>query len=144
MLTLGQALAGEPGAYSVELCGGTHVARTGDIALFRILSESGVAAGIRRVEAVTGEAARRLLVDQAGVAKGLAEGFKVPVEEVPARVEALTAERKRLERELADAKRKIAMGGGGGAPRPRGRKRSMAWPFWPAFWKASTAKVCGR
>ena len=114
VLTLGRALQG-PGDFSVELCGGTHVARTGDIALFRILSESGVAAGIRRVEAVTGEVARRLLVEQAGVAKGLAEGFKVPVEEVSARVEGLIAERKRLERELADARRKIALGGSGGA-----------------------------
>ena len=113
VLTLGRALQG-PGDFSVELCGGTHVARTGDIALFRILSESGVAAGIRRVEAVTGEVARRLLVEQAGVAKGLAEGFKVPVEEVSARVEGLIAERKRLERELADARRKIALGGSGG------------------------------
>jgi alanyl-tRNA synthetase len=113
VLTLGRALEGA-GAYSVELCGGTHVARTGDIALFRILSESGVAAGVRRLEALTGEAARRLLIDQAGVAKGLAEGFKVPVEEVSARVDTLIAERKRLERELADAKRKIALGGSGG------------------------------
>ena len=113
VLTLGRALAGE-GAYSVELCGGTHVARTGDIALFKIVAEIGIAAGVRRVEALTGEAARRYLLDQASVAKGLAEQFKVPVAEVPARVEALTAERKRLERELADAKRKLAMGGGGG------------------------------
>jgi alanyl-tRNA synthetase len=113
VLTLGHALKGE-GAYSVELCGGTHVARTGDIALFKIVAETGIAAGVRRVEALTGEAARRFLLDQAGVAKGLAEQFKVPVAEVPARIEALTAERKRLERELADAKRKLAMGGGGG------------------------------
>ena len=113
VLTLGRALQGE-GAYSVELCGGTHVARTGDIALFKILSESGIAAGVRRVEALTGEAARRFLLDQAGVAKGLAEQFKVQVAEVPERVEAIIADRKRLERELADAKRKLAMGGGGG------------------------------
>jgi alanyl-tRNA synthetase len=77
-----------------------------------------VAAGVRRVEALTGEAARRLLVDQAAVAKSLAEGFKVPVEEVPARVEALVAERKRLERDLADAKRKLALGGGSEAQGP--------------------------
>ncbi|WP_158916151.1 alanine--tRNA ligase [Caulobacter sp. S45] len=113
VLTLGRALAGE-GAYSVELCGGTHVARTGDIALFKIVSETGVAAGVRRVEALTGEAARRFLLDRAGVAEGLAYQFKVPPAEVPARIEALTAERKRLERELADAKRKLALGGGSG------------------------------
>ena len=113
VLTLGRSLAGE-GPYSVELCGGTHVARTGDIALFKIVAETGIAAGVRRVEALTGEAARRYLLDQAGVAKGLAEQFKAPVSEVPARIEALVADRKRLERELADAKRKLAMGGGGG------------------------------
>ncbi|MET3528254.1 alanine--tRNA ligase [Phenylobacterium koreense] len=113
VLSLGQALSGE-GKYSVELCGGTHVARTGDIALFKVISESGVAAGVRRIEALTGEAARRWLVDQAGVAKSLADQFKVPVAEVGARVEALEAQRRKLEKELADAKRQLAMGGGGG------------------------------
>ncbi len=113
VLTLGDALAGD-GAYSVELCGGTHVARTGDIALFKIVSETGVAAGVRRVEALTGEAARRYLLDRAGVAEGLGYQFKVPPAEVPARIDALIAERKKLERELADAKRKLALGGGGG------------------------------
>ena len=113
VLTLGRALEGE-GAYSVELCGGTHVARTGDIALFRIISESGVAAGVRRVEALTREAARRHLLDRAAVAERLAGQFKVPPAEVSDRVDALTAERRRLERELADAKRKLAMGGGAG------------------------------
>ena len=117
VLTLGHALKGE-GAYSVELCGGTHVARTGDIALFKIIAETGIAAGVRRVEAVTGEAARRFLLDQAGVAKGLADQFKVPVAEVPERVEAILADRKRLERELADAKKKLAMGGGGAGAAP--------------------------
>ena len=69
---------------------------------------------MRRIEALTGEAARRYLLDQAGVAKALAEQFKVPVAEVPARVEALEAQRRKLEKELADAKRQLAMGGGGG------------------------------
>jgi len=115
VLTLGRALDSEEGYYSVELCGGTHVARTGDVGLFKIVSETGIAAGIRRVEAVTGETARRYLLDQAGVAKGLAEQFKVPVAEVAARVDALIAERKRLEKDLADAKRQLAVGGGGGA-----------------------------
>ena len=113
VLTLGRALEGE-GAYSVELCGGTHVARTGDIALFRIVAETGIASGVRRVEALTGEAARRHLLDRAGVAEGLAAQFKVPPSEVAARVEALTADRRRLERELADARRKLALSGGGG------------------------------
>jgi alanyl-tRNA synthetase len=112
VLTLGQALSGE-GAYSVELCGGTHVARTGDIALFKIVSEQGIAAGVRRIEALTGEAARRYLLDQAKVAKDLAEQFKVPVADVTGRVDALEAQRRKLEKELADAKRQLAMGGGG-------------------------------
>ena len=113
VLTLGRALEGD-GAYSVELCGGTHVARTGDIALFKIIAETGIASGVRRVEALTGEAARRHLLDRAGVAEGLAAQFKVPPWEVAARVEALTSDRKRLERELADARRKLALSGGSG------------------------------
>jgi alanyl-tRNA synthetase len=112
VLTLGRALDGQ-GAYSVELCGGTHVARTGDIALFKIVAETGVAAGVRRIEALTGEPARRYLLDQAGVAKALAEQFKVPVAEVPARVDAVIAERRKLERDLVEARKQIAMGGGG-------------------------------
>ena len=114
VLTLGQALEGE-GAYSVELCGGTHVARTGDIALFKIVSEGGVAAGVRRIEALTGEAARRFLLDQSMVARQLAEQFKVPVADVTARVEALETQRRKLEKELAEAKRQLAMGGAGAA-----------------------------
>ena len=73
-----------------------------------------MAAGVRRIEALTGEAARRWLLEQAAVAKGLADQFKVPVVEVTARVEALQAQGRRLEKELADAKRQLAMGGGGG------------------------------
>jgi alanyl-tRNA synthetase len=114
VLTLGQALEGQ-GAYSVELCGGTHVARTGDIALFKIVTETGVAAGVRRIEALTGESARRFLLDQAAVAKSLAEQFKVPVADVPSRVDGLVAERRKLERELAEARKQIAMGGGSAA-----------------------------
>jgi alanyl-tRNA synthetase len=114
VLTLGRALDGE-GAYSVELCGGTHVARTGDIALFKIVSEQGIAAGVRRIEALTGEPARQWLLERAGVAQKLADQFKVPAGEVAQRVEALEAQRRRLEKELADAKRQLAMGGGGQA-----------------------------
>ncbi|MBT9472904.1 MAG: alanine--tRNA ligase, partial [Phenylobacterium sp.] len=113
VLALGKSLDGE-GDYSVELCGGTHVARTGDIALFKIVSEGGVAAGVRRIEALTGEAARRWLIEQAGVAKALADQFKAPVSEVLARVEALEAQRRKLDKELSEAKRQLAMGGGGG------------------------------
>jgi alanyl-tRNA synthetase len=114
VLTLGRALEGA-GGYSVELCGGTHVARTGDIALFKIVSEQGIAAGVRRIEALTGEPARRWLLDQAAVAKLLADQFRVPVGEVPGRVETLQAQARRLERDLADAKRQLAVGGGGGS-----------------------------
>jgi len=114
VLTLGKSLTEAGKAYSVELCGGTHVARTGDIALFKIVSEQGVAAGIRRIEALTGEAARRFLLDQAGVAKALADQFKTPVSEVMLRVDALIAERKSLEKQLAEARKQLALGGGGG------------------------------
>ncbi|UDF04866.1 alanine--tRNA ligase [Asticcacaulis sp. AND118] len=118
VLSLGHALDGADKGYSVELCGGTHVSRTGDIALFKIISESGIAAGVRRIEAFTGEAARQFLLEQAGVAKSLADQFKVPVAQVSARVDALINDRKRLEKELAEAKRALAVGGGGAASGP--------------------------
>ncbi|HEY5288660.1 MAG TPA: alanine--tRNA ligase-related protein, partial [Caulobacteraceae bacterium] len=113
VLALGRALDGE-GAYSVELCGGTHVERTGDIAVFKIVAEQGIAAGVRRIEALTGELARRWLLDRAAVAGRLADQFKVPVAEVAARVDALEAQRRKLEKDLADAKRQLAMGGADG------------------------------
>ena len=113
VLTLGKALAGE-GDYSVELCGGTHVSRTGDIALFRIVSETGIAAGVRRIEALTGEAARQHLLAQANVARRLAQGFKVQPADVPARVEALTGSVRTLEKQVADLKKQLALGGGAG------------------------------
>lgn len=111
VMTLGQAIEGE-GAFSVELCGGTHVAQTGDMSLFKIVSESGVAAGIRRIEALTGEDARLYLTEQAKIAQDLAENLKIPVSKLSERIEALMAERKKLEKELGDAKRALAMGGG--------------------------------
>mgnify|MGYP000563054962 CR=1 FL=1 len=103
-------------AWSVELCGGTHVRRIGDIALFKITGESAVSAGVRRVEALTGEAARLYLEAQAGLARAAADAAKAPVMELPARIEALVAEKKRLERDLAETKKKLALGGGGAAP----------------------------
>ncbi len=114
VLTLGHALDGE-GPYSVELCGGTHVARTGDIALFKIVSESGIAAGVRRIEALTGEAARQYLLGQAGIARKLAQSFKVPPTDVPARVDALSGSVKTLEKQVAELKKQLALGGGGSA-----------------------------
>ncbi|WP_425986954.1 alanine--tRNA ligase [Brevundimonas sp. TWP1-2-1b1] len=116
VLTLGRALTGDNNApYSVELCGGTHVARTGDIALFKIVQETGVAAGVRRIEALTGEAARQYLLAQAGVARSLAQGFKVQTADVPARVDSLTASVKTLEKQVAELKKQLALGGGSGA-----------------------------
>ncbi len=98
--------------YSVELCGGTHVDATGDIALLRIVSESAVASGVRRIEALTGEAARGWLVRREEALKGAASALRTAPEEVEARVVALLDERKRLERELAEAKKALALGGG--------------------------------
>jgi alanyl-tRNA synthetase len=106
------AKAGKP--YSIELCGGTHVSATGQIGLVRILSESAVGAGVRRIEAVTGEAAREYLAEQDERVKSLASTLKVQPGDVLTRVESLMDERRKLERELADAKRKLAMGGGQG------------------------------
>ncbi|NYJ09239.1 alanyl-tRNA synthetase [Rhizobium leguminosarum] len=100
--------------YSVELCGGTHVSATGQIGLIRVLGESAVGAGVRRIEAVTGESAREYLAEQDDRVKTLAASLKVQPSEVLSRVEALMDERRKLEKELADAKRKLAMGGGQG------------------------------
>jgi alanyl-tRNA synthetase len=99
--------------YSVELCGGTHVSALGDIALLKIVSESAVSAGVRRVEALTGEAARQWLVGREDKLKEAAAALKTAPEDVPARIVSLVEERKRLERELADAKKALALGGGG-------------------------------
>ncbi len=98
--------------WSVELCGGTHVRRTGDIGLIGGLTDSGVAAGVRRLEALTGKIARKSADKQVQVAKAAASELKVSLEEMPARIAALIDERKKLERELSDAKKKIAMGTG--------------------------------
>ena len=99
-------------AFSVELCGGTHVNRTGDIGLVSIVSEGAVAAGVRRLEAMTGEAARRYRAEESRRLRDLAGLLKVPSQDAAQRLEALLEERKKLERDLADARKKIAMGGG--------------------------------
>ncbi len=107
--------ANDDAHYSVELCGGTHVDALGDIALFKIVSESAVSSGIRRIEALTGEAARQWLTDRDEKLREAAASLKASPDEVPARVAALVEDRRRLERELAEAKKALALGGGGGA-----------------------------
>jgi alanyl-tRNA synthetase len=106
--------------YSVELCGGTHVSALGDIQLFKIVSESAVASGIRRIEALTGEAARLWLTEREGKLKETAAALKASPDEVPARVATLIEDRRRLERELAEAKKALALGGGGPATEAAG------------------------
>src|SRR4051794_21707234 len=106
---------GGDASYSVELCGGTHVNALGDIQLFKIVGESAVAAGVRRIEALTGEAARQWLTERENRLKETAAALKSSPEEVPARVASLIEDRRRLERELADAKKALALGGGGKA-----------------------------
>ena len=111
VLSMGSAL---DGAYSVELCGGTHVRALGDIGLLKIVSEGAVASGVRRIEALTGEAARLWLADRDEKLRAAAQALKTTPDDVPARVAALVEQSRKLERELADAKRAIAMAGSSG------------------------------
>ncbi|MGA8610136.1 MAG: alanine--tRNA ligase, partial [Xanthobacteraceae bacterium] len=99
--------------WSIELCGGTHVRRTGDIGIISVVGDAGVASGVRRIEALTANAARHNANNFIRLAKSAASELRVPVDDVPVRLTALLDERKRLERELSDAKKKLAMGGGG-------------------------------
>ncbi|MGY3457850.1 alanyl-tRNA synthetase [Bradyrhizobium sp. LM3.4] len=100
--------------WSVELCGGTHVRRTGDIGLITLTGESAVASGVRRIEALTGNYARKHANDTMALAKTAANELRTSIDDVPARISALMDERKKLERELSDARKKLAMGGGAG------------------------------
>jgi alanyl-tRNA synthetase len=100
--------------YSVELCGGTHVNATGDIGVFRIVSESAVSSGVRRIEAMTGEGARQWLVGREDALKNAASLLRTTPEDVEARVAALLDERRKLERELAEAKKALALSGASG------------------------------
>jgi len=113
VLSMGRAADAD---YSVELCGGTHVRALGDIQLLKIVSESAVSSGVRRIEALTGEAARQWLVGRDARLREAAAALKAAPDEVPARIAALVEERRRLERELAEAKKALAMGGGTARP----------------------------
>jgi alanyl-tRNA synthetase len=101
--------------YSVELCGGTHVRRLGDIGLMKIVGESAVAAGVRRIEALTGAGALAYLNEQHRLVREAASAMRAAPAELPERISQLLDERKKLERELSDARRQLAMGGGGGS-----------------------------
>lgn len=101
--------------YSVELCGGTHVSALGDIGLFKVIGEGAVSSGVRRVEALTGEAARAYLSSRDEKLREAASALRTTPDEVPGRVASLLEEKRRLERELAEAKKALAMGGGSGA-----------------------------
>jgi len=142
VVSMGTAIRGPKTGkpYSVELCGGTHVSATGDIGLVRILSESAVGAGVRRIEAVTGEAARAYLSEQDERVKQVATALKVQPAEVVTRVEQLVEERRKLERELAETKRKLAMGGGGQAAADEGAREVGGVKFLGRVLKGVEAK----
>ncbi|MXP63988.1 alanine--tRNA ligase [Roseomonas sp. M0104] len=109
------AAAEKHGVYSLELCGGTHVRRTGDIGLFKIVSEGAVSAGVRRVEAVTGASALALMESQERTLREAASALKVAPADLPARIASLLEERRKLERDVADLRRQLATGGGAAA-----------------------------
>ncbi|MBS1049341.1 alanine--tRNA ligase [Gluconobacter japonicus] len=111
VVSMGKGEEGRP-AYSIELCGGTHVGRVGEIGPFRIVSESGVSAGVRRIEAVCGVAAETLALETESRLKQIAELLKVPVSDTIARVAALLEERKSLNSQISDLQRKLATGEG--------------------------------
>jgi alanyl-tRNA synthetase len=117
VVSMGTIEGGDNGErpYSIELCGGTHVARTGDIGLVSIVGESAVAAGVRRIEARTRDGARKRLNEEAHALAEIAANLRTPVAKAGEQIAALIEERRKLERELNDARRKLAMGGGGAA-----------------------------
>jgi alanyl-tRNA synthetase len=118
VVAMGQSPQGASGntmGWSVELCGGTHVRRTGDIGLISGVSDSGVAAGVRRIEALTGTVARKAVQGAINLAKAASSELRVSLDDLPSRITALLDERKKLERDLSDARKKLAMGGGGKA-----------------------------
>jgi alanyl-tRNA synthetase len=115
VVAMGGADGDEP-PFSVELCGGTHVRRTGDIGLFKTVGESSVASGVRRIEALTGAAAEAYLAGEEDLLRQAAGALRTSAAELPARIARLVEEHRRLERELADARRALAGAGQGAAP----------------------------
>ena len=103
------------GHFSVELCGGTHVRRLGDIGVFIIGQETAISSGIRRIEAFTGEAALEFIAARDRILQATTDLLKVSANDVPSRVARLLDDRKKLDRELAEATKKLALAGGGGA-----------------------------
>ncbi|MBY0226310.1 MAG: alanine--tRNA ligase [Hyphomicrobium sp.] len=114
VVSMGEPAPGANKAWSVELCGGTHVKRTGDIGLVKIVGESASSAGVRRIEALTADGARGYLAEADERLKEAAAILKTRPEDVVERLKVVVEERKALEKQLADAKKQIALGGGGG------------------------------
>jgi alanyl-tRNA synthetase len=118
VLSMGGRLPGDAHDFSVELCGGTHVAQTGDIGLLKIVDQGAVSAGVRRIEALTGQAAINYMREREAWLDATAAELRATPSEVPQRVHALVEERRRLEREIADLRKKLATGGGGAGAEP--------------------------
>ena len=112
VVAMGGAAEGQERPYSVELCGGTHVRRTGDIGLFKIVGESSIASGVRRIEALTGAAAEAYLAEEEELLRQAAAALRTSPTELPARLQRLIEDNRRLERELAEARKALASGGG--------------------------------
>jgi alanyl-tRNA synthetase len=105
------AASDEDRPFSVELCGGTHVRRTGDIGLFKIVGEMAVASGVRRIEALTGAAAEAFVTGEEGILRQAAAALRTSPAELPTRIAGVVEERRRLEREVAEARRALASAG---------------------------------
>jgi alanyl-tRNA synthetase len=117
----GPSLGQSSKEWSVELCGGIHVSRTGDIGNFIIMSESAVGAGVRRIEAVTGAAAQAYVVERRRLLDEISGALKTTPEDAPVRIAQLIEDRRKLEREAADLRRKLAAGGAAGASAPEAK-----------------------
>ena len=112
VVSMGQPTVNFNKAWSVELCGGTHARRTGDIGLIKVMAESGSSAGVRRLEALTAEGARTYLAKADETLREAAGLLRTRPDDVVERLKALVDEKRQLEKQLADAKRQVAMGGG--------------------------------